>query len=86
MNRFFFYEWAQLRAQGFFSHQIHCAAEQIFEIELDTEVTIGCCGAVEADQDVQVAIATRGVTRGGSEQSKTRYPVTGRDYGFALGE
>ncbi len=86
MDRFFFDEWTQLRAQGFISHQIYCATEQIFEIELDAEVPIGCSRAVEGDQDVEVTVAARGVARGGSEQGKTRYSVAGRNNRLALGK
>src|SRR4030067_2365235 len=85
MHRLLFNKWTQFRAQGLFGHQIDRAAEQVFEIELDTEIALRSCRAAERDQDVDVAIAPCGVACGGTEQRKLRYPVTGRPYWLALG-
>jgi hypothetical protein len=78
MHGLLFNKWTQFGAQGLLGHKFHRAAEQVFEIELDTEMALRSCRAVECDQDVDVAIAARGVACGGAKQGKPRYPVTGR--------
>jgi len=36
MDRIPFNKWSQLAAQGFIGHQVYWRAEQVFEIELQT--------------------------------------------------
>lgn len=50
-------ERTQLRPQGLFGDQIDRAAQLIFQIELDAEITLGRSGAIESDQLLPIAAA-----------------------------
>ena len=50
---------AQLRSQRFVGDKIDGPAEQILDVELDPEEAIRIGGAVEADEDVDVAVGAR---------------------------
>lgn len=72
MNRVAFDEGPQLGSQGFVGHQVDRAAEQVLEIELDPEISRGTSRAVEADQDVRIAVVARMVASAGAEQRQTQ--------------
>jgi hypothetical protein len=68
MERFFFDVGTQFGAQRLIRHQIHRAAKQVFQVELDAEIALRCRNAVERDEDVDVAVVPGGISCGGAEQ------------------
>ena len=63
MHGFLLDEWAQLGAQGLVRHEIDWHAEQVFEVELNAKVALGCGRTVECDQDIDIAIAIASAAR-----------------------
>src|SRR3972149_1075093 len=86
MNRLILDEWAQLRAQSLVGNQIDRDTKQIFQVEQNTEIALRGRRAVESDQNVDVAVAARSVTRGGTEQREPCHSVTRSQHRLALRE
>jgi hypothetical protein len=64
MDGFLLDEWTQLGTQGLLGHQISRRTEEIFEVELNAELALGCCRAIKGDENIDVTIAPSGVADG----------------------
>ena len=84
MDGFPFDPGPKLRAEGFFGDQIDRPAEQVFQVELDAEVATGGRGAVERNEDVEIAGGGRFSPGGRSEKGEAQYAVSHGQRGFVL--
>src|SRR3990172_11904396 len=86
MNRLVFDEGAKFRAQSLVGNQIDRHAKQVFQVEQNAEIALRGRRPVESDQNVDVAVAARSVTRGRTEQCEPRHSVTRSQHRLALHE
>lgn len=51
-------------AQGFLGDEINRRTEEIFDVELNAEVALGCGRSIKGDENIDVAIAPSDVADG----------------------
>lgn len=60
-------------------YQVHGSLEQVFDKELNAEVTSRCRGSLESDQYVDIAGVVRMITSVGSEEPQLGHPESAHD-------